>query len=142
MKKITAIGKSIEEAIQNGLAQLNATEDQVKIEIIEQPTKGLFGIIGSKEAKVEMELIPDPVSEAYRFLEEVLAAMNLSVNIEKQMEGDQVVFQMTGPELGIIIGRRGATLDSLQYLVNIVANRFSESHLRIILDAEDFRKRR
>lgn len=142
MKKVTVTGKSIEEAVKEGLAQLNAAEDQVEITIIEQPSKGLFGLIGTKEAKVELELKLDPIGAAISFLDEIFELMNVDVTIEQIEEEDNVRLNFDGPELGILIGRRGQTLDSLQYLVNIVANRNSDSHTRIILDAEDFRARR
>jgi spoIIIJ-associated protein len=64
MTKILASGKTIEIAVQNGLAQLQVTEDRVKVVVVEQPTKGFLGLIGSKDAKVELELIPDPKEEA------------------------------------------------------------------------------
>ncbi|WP_042169850.1 RNA-binding cell elongation regulator Jag/EloR [Paenibacillus gorillae] len=145
MKKIVASGKTIEDAVRSGLAQWNVTEERVKVSVLEHPAKGLFGLglIGVKEAKVELELIPDPTNEAEQFLLEVASAMGLSVTVERKQtrEGTQLSIS-GGGDLGMLIGRRGQTLDALQYLVNIVANRYSDSHLRIVLDAEDFRERR
>ncbi|UQZ84493.1 R3H domain protein [Paenibacillus konkukensis] len=142
MKKIVVTGKSIEEAVKNGLQQWNTTEDRVKIQVLEQPSRGLFGIIGAKDAKVELELIPDAIEEAIHFLEDVSRTMSLQVRIEKKEGKDGPELHLYGSELGMLIGRRGQTLDALQYLVNIVANRYSTSHLRIVLDAEQFRERR
>lgn len=142
MIKSVVTGKSVEDAIKHGLIKLNTTEDNVKITILEQASKGFFGLFGSKEAKVEIEIIPDAMEQAILFLEEVFQAMRLEVQIEKRIESDGIVLNIIGVELGILIGRRGQTLDSLQYLVNIVANRYSSSHVRIILDAENFRERR
>lgn len=142
MKKVSVSGKSIDEAIQSGLAQLNTTEDRVKITILEHPAKGLFGILGSKDALVELELIPDAIEETINFLQDVFKSMQLLVNIEKHDSPDGTVLNLSGSELGILIGRRGQTLDALQFLTNIVANRFANHHLRIILDAESFRDRR
>jgi spoIIIJ-associated protein len=142
MNKLIASGKSVEDAITMGLSQLNTTRDRVKIQVLEQPTKGFFGLIGSKEAKVELERLPDMLEETLKFLKDVFRSMNLIVEIERQESKDELVLNLTGSELGILIGRRGQTLDSLQYLANIVANRYSEKHLRIILDAENFRQRR
>lgn len=143
MKKIVASGKTVEDAVRNGLTQLQVTEDRVKQIVLEQPTKGFFGLFGAKEAKVELELIPDPLLEAEKFLREVAGTMGLQVNIDRKQtrEGTHLAVSGTG-DLGMLIGRRGQTLDALQYLVNIVANRYSDSHLRIVLDAEDFRERR
>ncbi|MFE5322291.1 RNA-binding cell elongation regulator Jag/EloR [Paenibacillus sp. NPDC056579] len=142
MKKIVVTGKSIEEAVKNGLQQWNTTEDRVKIVVLEQPSKGLFGLIGAKDAKVELELIPDAVEEAIHFLQEVFQTMSLQVRIEKKSTKEGLELHLFGSELGMLIGRRGQTLDALQYLVNIVANRYSTSHMRIVLDAEQFRERR
>lgn len=143
MKKIVASGKTVEDAVRNGLTQLQVTEDRVKQVVLEQPTKGFFGLFGTKEAKVELELIPDPMLEAEKFLREVAGTMGLQVNIDRKQtrEGTHLAVSGSG-DLGMLIGRRGQTLDALQYLVNIVANRYSDSHLRIVLDAEDFRERR
>ncbi|GKU77133.1 RNA-binding cell elongation regulator Jag/EloR [Paenibacillus sp. L3-i20] len=143
MKKIVASGKTIDDAVRNGLTQWQVTEDRVKIVVLEQPSRGLFGLIGVKEAKVELELIPDPLLEAEQFLREVARTMGLQVSIDRKQTRDGIQLSVSGGgDLGMLIGRRGGTLDALQYLVNIVANRYSDSHLRIVLDAEDFRERR
>lgn len=143
MKKIVASGKTIDDAVRNGLTQWQVTEDRVKIIVLEQPSKGLFGLIGVKEAKVELEFIPDALEEAEKFLLEVARTMGLSVRVDRKQTKDGVQLSVSGEgELGMLIGRRGGTLDALQYLINIVANRYSNSHLRIVLDAEDFRERR
>jgi spoIIIJ-associated protein len=143
MKKIVASGKTVDDAVRNGLTQLQVTVDRVKTVVLEQPSKGFLGLFGAKEAKVELELIPDPVMEAEQFLREVAGTMGLQVNIDRKQtrEGTHLAVSGSG-DLGMLIGRRGQTLDALQYLVNIVANRYSDSHLRIVLDAEDFRERR
>lgn len=142
MKTLLASGKTIEDAVRNGLAQLGVLEDRVNVKVLEQPSKGLFGLIGTREAKVQLELLPDGVEEAIKFLQEASAAMELTVTVERVDENDAVQLNISGSDLGILIGRRGQTLDSLQYLANIVANRHSDHHLRIVLDAEQFRERR
>jgi Predicted RNA-binding protein len=143
MKKIVASGKTIEDAVRQGLSQWQVTEDRVKVVVLEQPSKGFLGLLGVKEAKVELELIPDAMEEAEQFIRRVASAMGLQVGIERKhtKEGYHLAVSGSG-DLGMLIGRRGGTLDALQYLVNIVANRYSDNHLRIVLDAEDFRERR
>lgn len=142
MKTLLASGKTIEDAVRNGLAEMGVQEDRVNVKVLEQPSKGLFGLIGAREAKVQLELLPDGVEEAIKFLQEASAAMELTVTVERVDENDAVQLNISGSDLGILIGRRGQTLDSLQYLANIVANRHSDHHLRIVLDAEQFRERR
>jgi len=121
---------------------MERSAERVKVNVLEQPAKGLFGLIGVKEAKVELELIPDPLEEAVAFLQDMLRTMDLEVRIEQKHDKDGTELHLHGTELGMLIGRRGQTLDALQYLVNIVANRYSDRHLRIIIDAEQFRERR
>lgn len=142
MKKIVVSGKTIEDAVKAGLAQWNVPSERVNVQVLEQPSKGLFGLIGSKDAKVELELIPDALEEAEQFLSDVFRTMHIEASLERQTTADGVLLNIQGKELGLLIGRRGQTLDSLQYLVNIVANRYSDSHVRIVLDAEKFRERR
>jgi spoIIIJ-associated protein len=142
MKKVIVSGKTVEDAVKNGLSQLNVGEDRVRVHVLEQPSKGFLGLIGSKDAKVELELIPDPIEEAVRFLQEVLAAMKLEISIETVRKKEGTFIDLSGDQLGILIGRRGQTLDALQYLTNIVANRYSTSHVKLFLDAEHFRERR
>lgn len=141
-KTLIVTGKTVEEAVRQGLTQWNVPESRVKVEVLEQPAKGLFGLFGVKEAKVRLELIPDAVEEATQFLQDIFATMHVKATIERKDDKDGILLNIKGAELGILIGRRGQTLDALQYLVNIVANRFSDKHIRIILDAEEFRERR
>lgn len=142
MKKVVASGKTVEEAVQSALVQLGTSPEKVNITVLDQPSKGLFGIIGGKEARVEVELLPDPAMDAKLFLERVLQTMNLDATVEQSEAGGQVSLKVVGSNLGMIIGRRGQTLDSLQYLVNVVANRNHRNHSRIIVDAENYRLRR
>ena len=132
----------MEEAVRSGISQLGVNEDRVKVSVLEQPNKGLFGLIGARNAKVELELLPDAEEEAVNFLREVTEAMGLKVQIERKSDREQTSLHLSGDDLGILIGRRGQTLDALQYLVNIAANRYSDRHIRIVLDAEQFRERR
>lgn len=142
MKKITASGKTVEEAVHKALEELNTTEDQVHIQVIENPQKGLFGLFGGKPAIVEVELKPDAVLEAQNFLQELIHKMGIDAEVHKREEKGKIIFDLEGVSLGTLIGKRGQTLDSLQFLTNLVANRYSEGFVRIQLDAENYRDRR
>lgn len=142
MKKMIVTGKTIEETIAAGMEKWGVPAERIKVNVIEEPVKGLFGIIGSRDAKVELELIVDAIEEAENFLKDVLEKMGIDVRVEVERKSDHVLFQMYGSELGIVIGRRGQTLDALQYLLNVIANRRADEYVRIVLDGEDFRKRR
>jgi len=143
MRKIVASGKTVEEAVRNGLKQLQTTEDRVITVVLEQPSKGLFGLIGVKEAKVELEELPDAYDQAEQFITDVAGAMGLTVKVSRSDSKEGLLLEVEGEgDLGQLIGRRGQTLDALQYLTTIVANRYSDKPVRIVLDAEGFRERR
>ncbi|MEB1808245.1 MAG: protein jag [Bacillaceae bacterium] len=142
MKKVTASGKTIEEAIEKALVELNTTREKVELQVIEEPQKGFFGLFGGKPAVVEVELKPDSIQEARDFLNVLFEKMDVQVNIVVKTDSRETIFDLQGEHIGTLIGRRGQTLDSLQYLVNLVANRNSDGFLRIRLDAENYRERR
>jgi spoIIIJ-associated protein len=142
MRKGIFSGKTTEEAIQDGLKELKTSLNRVKVEIIEEEKKGILFGIGSKDAKVEISIIDDPVLEANEFLLNVFHALGSEYAIEQSNGEEGITLNIVGNDLGILIGRRGATLDALQYLLNIVANRYTEKPERFILDAENFRSRR
>lgn len=173
MSKITVTGKSVEEAVESALSQLQTSKDKVSIRVIEESSKGFLGF-GAKPATVEVELLSDikeailedspkislsdeikndrqpeivdnreeALKQARIFLEDVISEMGLFVEVIQKEEANFVHFELQGLEMGMLIGRRGQTLDALQYLANIVANRYSKQYIKIILDAENYRSRR
>ncbi|WP_342027731.1 RNA-binding cell elongation regulator Jag/EloR [Lihuaxuella thermophila] len=137
--------KTVEDAVRLALEQLNAPREKVQIQVLEQPSKGFFGLFGKREAKVEVVRIPDPVEEAVAFLTQVVEKMGIEAEVEVEPHENpsgSVVLNLKGDQLGILIGKRGQTLDSLQYLVNIAANRDADKQVKFILDADGYRKRR
>jgi spoIIIJ-associated protein len=142
VKKVVATAKTIDDAVEKAIQELGVSRDRVSVRVLEEPSKGLFGFIGSREAKVEVEYVFDPVEEGRRFLADVIQKMNVQANIEVGSHEEGVLFDIQGESLGMLIGRRGQTLDAIQYLVNVVANRHADKHVRIILDVENYRLRR
>ena len=142
MKQVTATGQTVEEAVESALAQLNTTIDRADVDIIDEGKKGIFGIFGSRPAVVKVTVILDPIEEAKKFLEQVSEQMGAPAEIEIIRDGKQVTFLMTGEKIALLIGKRGQTLNSLQYLTQLVINRSSNQYLNVILDAEDYRNRR
>lgn len=137
-------GKTIDEAVELALAELGVKKDRVEVEVIDQPSKAFLGLIGGRLAKVRVTVKPvDPIETAKSFLKDVFASMKIDVMIEKMATEDHTLLNLRSSEdLGVIIGKHGQTLDSLQYLVNLAANKESSTRVRIVLDAEDYRKRR
>lgn len=142
MRELTATGQSVDEAVESALAQLNTTRDRVEIEILDEGKKGLFGLFGSRKAAVKVTLQPDPIEEAKAFLQKVTTNMGLTVAIDVEVDGKMITFKLSGSKIALLIGKRGQTLNSLQLLTQLVANRHSKQYLTILLDAEDYRQRR
>lgn len=141
-KTVTGTGKTIDDAINHGLQQLGVTQDQVETNIIQVPDSGLMKLFGKKEAIVEVTLLNNPELRATEFLTEVFEAMKIPCEIKKRLEDNILFIDLEGKDMGILIGRRGQTLDSLQYLVSLVINRHREDYVRIVLDTEDYRAKR
>ncbi|MFE8704077.1 RNA-binding cell elongation regulator Jag/EloR [Cytobacillus sp. FJAT-54145] len=142
MKQVTATGQSVEEAVESALAQLKTTKDRTDISIIDAGKKGVFGIFGSRPAVVKVTVKIDPIEEAKSFLAEVSEKMAAPIDIEVKKDGKQVHFILSGEKIALLIGKRGQTLNSLQYLTQLVINRHSDQYLNVLLDAEDYRTRR
>lgn len=142
MKSIEKTARTVEEAIDAALKELGVGREETEIEVIERPSKGFFGILGAKPARVRVTVIIDPVRRATDLIQKVAEAMQLTVNITVKEEDQTVFINIEGPDLGILIGRRGETLDALQYLVNLSANKGLDEKKKIILDCEGYRKRR
>ncbi|MFT4416907.1 RNA-binding cell elongation regulator Jag/EloR [Fredinandcohnia humi] len=142
MKQVTATGQTVDEAVESALAQLNTTRDRTEIKVIDEGKKGIFGIFGSKPAVVKVTVKIDPVEEAQKFLENVVATMGVSAKLDVQRNGRNVTFQLSGEKIAVLIGKRGQTLNSLQYLTQLVANRFADQYVNIMVDAENYRGRR
>ncbi len=142
--EIEKTGKTIEEAQQAALAELQVPSDMVEFEVLEAPSKGFLGLIGNKPARILARVKElSPAEKAEKFLADIFAAMKLEVRIEASDTADGVVMNLIGDNLGILIGKHGQTLDSLQYLANLTANKgLNDDKVRIILDIENYRNRR
>lgn len=143
-KVIEKTGRTVDDAIKNSLSELNVTRDKVDVEVLDQGSKGLFGILGSKLAKVKVTVKFDYAFEAKAFLRDVLNAMGINAEIHIADSGDGLKITLRGPNMGILIGHRGETLDSLQYLVSLVINKNNSGseYKRVILDTENYRQKR
>ena len=143
MKVIEMTGKTVEEALNHALNELKLTKDKVDVEIIDEGSKGLFNLIGTKPAKIKVTTKPDSLDDAKTFLVNVLNSMNIEADIDIKEENDIIKINLSGAKMGLVIGYRGETLDSLQYLVSLVVNKNHENpYKRVVLDAENYRHKR
>ncbi len=145
MDMITVTAKNVDEAIMQASMQLGVSSDRLQYEVIEKGSAGILGgLIGAKPAVIRAKKIETIDDKATDFLKDVFGAMGLSVdvNVKLNEEEKELEIDLSGDEMGILIGKRGQTLDSLQYLVSLVVNKESEDYLRVKLDTENYRERR
>ena len=170
MKSVEKTGKTVDNAITDALIELGATTDEVEIQVLERGSKGFLGL-GAKDARVRVslkelpeaqdisqsadtgaieEIIPEDKEEikvvvnenAKVFLNSVLTEMGLDATLETNVVDDRVYIEISGEKMGMVIGKRGDTLDALQYLTNIVVNKGHHDYVKIMLDTENYRSRR
>lgn len=217
-KTIEKTGKSVEDAIQAALSELGVSESEVNVEVLETPSKGIFGLFGTKPARIKVtvkevpapvEKVPEPVGEppttvnfkvvpnlenlpkveekiveedkisesdkksevedaqvdnvasvesepakevtfnreqvidkAKKFLTDVFRAIHIDVTINVREDDGNIILDLSDKDSAILIGKRGQTIDALQYLTNLAANRASEEKIRFILDVANYRERR
>ncbi|NSW92036.1 MAG: protein jag [Firmicutes bacterium] len=135
-------GKTVEEAISLALDELKVDKSRVDIEVVEEGNKGIFGIIGAKMARVRVALKETPGEKAKKFLQDVFDKMNVNVQMAVDEGDDAVYVSIEGEDSGIIIGRRGETLDALQYLSCLAINNGKEGYKKVVIDIENYRKKR
>lgn len=138
---IEKTGKTVEEAIDKALVELQVSMDEVEVEILEMGSKGIFGL-GGKEAKVRVTVGEQTEKIAMDFLKGVFDYLQVEPAVTVEKKEDALWITLAGNNLGVIIGRRGETLDALQYLTNLVVNRKMAEKQRIILDVEGYRQTR
>lgn len=141
MNFIEKTDKTVELAVTAALKYLGATRDEVEVEIIDAGSKGFLGL-GAKPAKVKVVVVHDPEKVARDFIKEMTVAMGLLVEVEVKLSDKTMDIQLSGENMGILIGKRGQTLDSLQYLVSLAVNRGTAPFLSVTVDAENYRRRR
>ncbi|MBI2849203.1 MAG: protein jag [Chloroflexi bacterium] len=142
-RSIEKVARTIDEAVNQALKELGLTRNEVEIEVLEEPNRGLFGFFGPKEARVRATVVTNPAMVAEQFLKGVLGYFELEFEVRVVEENDkQLRAEIYGTDLGSIIGRRGETLDALQYLTALAVNRETGGYHKVAVEAGDYRQRR
>ena len=143
MEMITVSAKTVDDAITKALIELETTSDKLVYEVVDKGSAGFLGI-GAKPAIIRARKEVTLEDKAVGFLKQVFEAMSLPVEIQVSYndEEKEMSINLVGEDMGILIGKRGQTLDSLQYLVGMVVNKGSEGYIRVKLDTENYRSRR
>ena len=143
MEYIEVKGKTVDDAVTEALVQLGTTSDQIEYEVVDKGSSGFLGF-NSKPAIIKVRKKFSLEDQVKDFLSQVFKAMDLEVEIITKLDEENKVMdvEFKGPEMGVLIGKRGQTLDSLQYLTNLAVNKQSDSYVKVKLDTEDYRRRR
>jgi spoIIIJ-associated protein len=159
-------GKTTEEAIQNAARELNLPVEELNIDVIEPGSAGIFGLVGGRKAKIKVTLKPpseleeeeeaeeqeprqrkdepqeDDVNFAKRTLEEILALIPVEATIAATRGEGRINLRIQGDRSGLLIGRKGKTLDALQFLVNKIVSKALDKKIDVVIDSENYRRRR
>ena len=143
MEFIEISAKTVDDAVIAACQQLSITSDKLEYEVVEEGKAGIFGF-GAKPAIIKARVKATLQDNVKAFLNDVFAAMNIEVlvNVEYDEAEKNMDIDLSGEDMGMLIGKRGQTLDSLQYLVSLVANKESEEYIRVKVDTENYRERR
>lgn len=135
--------KTVSDAITDACQKLEVTSDRLEVVVVEEGSAGFLGI-GSKLALIKARVKCSVTDTAKNFLAEVFEAMDMTVVIDVKYDEEEksMDIDLSGDEMGVLIGKRGQTLDSLQYLVSLVVNKDSEDYIRVKVDTENYRQRR
>ena len=135
--------KTVADAITEACKVLGVTSEKLDYVVVEEGSAGFLGI-GAKNAVINAKVKSSVTDKAKIFLNDVFAAMNMTVivNTEYKEEEKELSIDLSGDDMGVLIGKRGQTLDSLQYLVSLIVNKESTDYIRVKVDTENYRKRR
>lgn len=144
-RSITKEAKTVDEALRLALEELGIDRDRAEVEVINEGNKGLLGFIGNRNAVVRVTEIEQSYSveeTIEAFLKPIFDKMGISATMEIEYLEEQMNIRLSGENIGIVIGRRGETLDALQYLLSLIINKNAESYTRVVLDVSDYRAKR
>lgn len=140
-KTIEKSAKTVQEALSLALEELNLSEAEVEYEVIEEGSKGFLGF-GGKDAVIKVTPKIDFEARAYNFLTDVFVGMGLRVDVDITFNEKRMDINLSGDNMGIVIGKRGDTLDALEHLVSLCVNRGDGDYIRVSLDTENYREKR
>ncbi len=136
-------GKTKEEALTQAAIEFQVASSELDYEVVDEGSKGFLGI-GSKPVVIKAKVRNDIIGETKEYLSKIFGAMELEAEIKIEYDETNLTMDINveGPDMGILIGKRGQTLDSLQYLISLFVNKKAESYIRVKLDTENYRERR
>ena len=143
-KTIEIKSKTKEEAVKEALKELGLEEKDIEVNVIQNPSKGFLGLIGAKEGIYEITVIKkEEIEIAKEFVESMLLKSKINAKVNATQERNLIKISIEGKEAACLIGRRGETLDAVQFLTGLALNKINkDSHMRVIVDIENYRRKR
>ena len=143
-KTIEIKSKTKEEAVKEALKELELEEKDIEVNVIQNPSKGFLGLIGAKEGIYEITVIKkEEIEIAKEFVENMLLKSKINAKVNATQEENLIKISIEGKEAACLIGRRGETLDAVQFLTGLALNKINkDSHMRVIVDIENYRSKR
>ena len=142
LKSVETTGKTVEEAVLVAAAQLGVRKEKLDIEVIEQPEKSLFGLIQKKEAKIRATVKLDVAELAKQYLEDMFTLMKVEATADVALEEGVLHAELVGNKIGVLIGKRGETLDSIRYLLSLYIGKYTEEKIKVVVDSEGYLAKR
>lgn len=143
-KKMEIKSKTKEEAVQTALLKLGVEEKDIEVNVIQNPSKGFLGLIGAKDGIYEITVIKkEEIEIAKEFIENILTKSKINARVNATQEDNLIKISIEGKEATCLIGRRGETLDAVQFLTGLALNKINkDSHMRVLVDIENYRSKR
>lgn len=141
MKALEVQAKTVEEAVDKALSELDTCREAVDIEVLEEGHRGFFGLM-AKDAKVKVVVKETPLIRTEKFLHGLLAHFDIEADFSVRQEKQIIRVEFSGRHVGTLIGRHGTTLDAIQFITSLAVNRGDGQYMRIYMDAQNYRKRR
>jgi len=142
-------GKTTEEAIETASRELNLPEEELNFDIVEPGSAGIFGLVGGRKAKIRVTVQGTAKADeengltlARDTLENILALIPVETTVNADQNDGRIILNIEGDKSGLLIGRKGRTLDALQFIVNKIVNKALERRMHVVVDSENYRKRR
>lgn len=143
MSGYEATGRTYEEAVEKALTSLGIKKNNAMIEVLDEPSQGILGLIGNKNARVSVALKYEPVEYLENYLQDLINHMKVDGRVTVKADEEKIEAAVFGDDVGVLIGRRGKTLNDMQYLLNVVMRRqFATLNKMVVLDIENYRARR
>lgn len=135
--------KTEQDAIAKALEQLKVSAEDIEVEVLKNPTKGFLGLIGAKDGIYKITVIERETDIAKSFIENILKNANVDASVNVTQENNLIKVDIEGNDVACLIGRRGETLDSIQFLTGLALNKVNkDSHMRVLVDIENYRSKR